>query len=472
MKFVCLFLFFFLYKTTTSKAIHPKVSFSSANEQLSEQINETNIGFDNIVKEDGEHHNYSPNIEESETQPIALRNPSEKVRSFLHEFNPVLVRDYGARTKFSKQNHERIFSPTIRPPILFRRKTSTPNSTTIKTTSTSTPTPTPTSTSTLTSTSTSTSTSTLTSTSPTVEKTTTNKINSGKQPSTLTSNHTLKKTSGLRNTSTPKTTTSTTTELLTKNSNFPTSTTTTKTTTPFTSLLNYTNDQNLKKKTIKNINKNGRRHRLKGKENYAHPTHCGFGDGENEERKTRRPRDVSNTEPKVIQKWNKSSITYSIKRYSLRYPKKLIDYLMEKAFEFWSEKSGAFFINQTGNRRADIEIRFIADDEHRNKFGQTCTFDGSLAHAFYPFYGGEIHINDAFHFSVIDHPSGLRGGYDLLQLFIHEIGHAIGLKHALEPESVMWPYGKALELPTMTSPIDSAEIRRRYSIPFDWHKFI
>ena len=63
-----------------------------------------------------------------------------------------------------------------------------------------------------------------------------------------------------------------------------------------------------------------------------------------------------------------------------------------------------------------------------------------LAHAFYPAppasepLGGDVHFNDTF-----DWGAGDPSRYDVFTVALHETGHSLGLTHASDPSSVMYP---------------------------------
>ncbi|MGH6787691.1 MAG: matrixin family metalloprotease [Novosphingobium sp.] len=86
----------------------------------------------------------------------------------------------------------------------------------------------------------------------------------------------------------------------------------------------------------------------------------------------------------------------------------------------------------------DMRIHFGA----RNH-GDPWPFDGrerTLAHAFYPNWkyplNGDIHVDTDEIWSVSDNAPG--GSKDLESVFLHEIGHAIGLEHVNNTRSVMF----------------------------------
>ena len=115
---------------------------------------------------------------------------------------------------------------------------------------------------------------------------------------------------------------------------------------------------------------------------------------------------------------------------------------LERAFDAWSAV-------------ADIEFVEVEDPESDFESDQPFapdirlgghSFEGDeqthLAHAFFPpphseTSAGDIHFNVAEHLWKIG-PEEI--GYDVFSVAVHEIGHAIGIAHNNNPDSLMYPY--------------------------------
>uniref|UniRef100_A0A4W3IZ16 ShKT domain-containing protein n=1 Tax=Callorhinchus milii TaxID=7868 RepID=A0A4W3IZ16_CALMI len=144
-------------------------------------------------------------------------------------------------------------------------------------------------------------------------------------------------------------------------------------------------------------------------------------------------------------KWNHFNITYKI----VQFPSTLSKYDTRKgistAFGIWSNVSPLTFAEVHGRRNADIKLGFYTF-EHSDCWSTMLhpCFDGrngELAHAFLPPVG-EIHFDnhDAWILGKarFDRNQGVWLN-DLIQVAAHEIGHALGLMHSQNQNSLMHP---------------------------------
>merc|ERR1719385_221813 len=114
----------------------------------------------------------------------------------------------------------------------------------------------------------------------------------------------------------------------------------------------------------------------------------------------------------------------------------------------WQEATGLTF-ERKDSGSVHIEIRFESY-EH----GDGDPFDGpggTLAHAFFPQYGGDVHMDDTERWAI-----NTYDGTNLLQTLTHEIGHSLGLSHSDVSDAIMAPFYKGYK-PNLT--LDKDDIR-------------
>merc|ERR1719153_1536927 len=130
--------------------------------------------------------------------------------------------------------------------------------------------------------------------------------------------------------------------------------------------------------------------------------------------------------------WEKRTLSYRVTRYSRKMSATLVNADVRKAFKYWSDVTNLkFFSKEKGD--VDIEIGFFTFNH-----GDGDPFDGvggTLAHAFFPIYGGDVHFDADEQWTVRS-----WRGTSLLQTAAHEFGHSLGLSHSDQPAALMAPF--------------------------------
>ncbi|XP_038208860.1 matrix metalloproteinase-14 isoform X10 [Zerene cesonia] len=131
-------------------------------------------------------------------------------------------------------------------------------------------------------------------------------------------------------------------------------------------------------------------------------------------------------------RWRVKNLTYKISKYPSRLNRAEVDAELAKAFNVWSDYTDLTF-TQKRSGQVHIEIRF-----EKGEHGDGDPFDGpggTLAHAYFPVYGGDAHFDDAEMWSI-----NSRRGTNLFQVAAHEFGHSLGLSHSDVRSALMAPF--------------------------------
>ncbi|CAL8139066.1 unnamed protein product [Orchesella dallaii] len=157
-------------------------------------------------------------------------------------------------------------------------------------------------------------------------------------------------------------------------------------------------------------------------------------------------------------KWEKEKLSYIIHSY----PQNLdaiggryrVNFQIQKAITIW-EKVANIKMKKAFSSEPDIQIRFAS-----GKHGDAYAFNGqggTLAHAFFPSYGGDVHFDSDEPWSISSY-----NGINLFQVAAHEFGHALGLKHSTVSDAIMAPIYRGYSPNFKLHPDDIAAIQKIY----------
>ncbi|XP_069668849.1 stromelysin-3 isoform X2 [Periplaneta americana] len=136
-------------------------------------------------------------------------------------------------------------------------------------------------------------------------------------------------------------------------------------------------------------------------------------------------------------RWRVKELTYKISKYPKNLDHSKVDSELAKAFQVWADETDLNFTRKTKGQ-VHIEIRF-----EKGEHGDGDPFDGpggTLAHAYFPVYGGDAHFDDAENWSI-----GTYRGTNLFQVAAHEFGHSLGLSHSDVKTALMAPFYRGYE---------------------------
>ncbi|XP_012278476.1 matrix metalloproteinase-14 isoform X2 [Orussus abietinus] len=147
-------------------------------------------------------------------------------------------------------------------------------------------------------------------------------------------------------------------------------------------------------------------------------------------------------------RWRVKKLTYKISKYPRILERNAVDKEIAKAFSVWSEYTDLTFTPKKSGQ-VHIEIRF-----EKGEHGDGDPFDGpggTLAHAYFPVYGGDAHFDDSEQWTVNSYR-----GTNLFQVAAHEFGHSLGLSHSDIKSALMAPFYRGYD-PTFTLDTDDIQ---------------
>ncbi|XP_045581009.1 matrix metalloproteinase-14 isoform X2 [Procambarus clarkii] len=136
-------------------------------------------------------------------------------------------------------------------------------------------------------------------------------------------------------------------------------------------------------------------------------------------------------------RWRVKELTYRITKYPKGLHKNDVDREIEAAFKVWADVTDLSF-STVNSGKVHIEIRF-----EKGEHGDGDPFDGpggTLAHAYFPIYGGDAHFDDTEAWTI----NNIRGT-NLFQVAAHEFGHSLGLSHSDVQSALMAPFYRGYE---------------------------
>ncbi|XP_035691794.1 stromelysin-3-like [Branchiostoma floridae] len=155
--------------------------------------------------------------------------------------------------------------------------------------------------------------------------------------------------------------------------------------------------------------------------------------------------------------WQKKNLTYRIVRTTPQLSPYVVHDAIRRAFNVWSDVTPLTF-TEMFHGEADIMIDFLWGFH-----GDGNPFDGpgnTLAHAFFPGprRGGDTHFDEEEKWTMT------KEGANLFQVATHEFGHALGLGHSSEHNTIMGPFYRYRD-PLQLTEDDIRGIQQLYGAP-------
>ncbi|XP_053657492.1 matrix metalloproteinase-16 isoform X2 [Cherax quadricarinatus] len=155
-------------------------------------------------------------------------------------------------------------------------------------------------------------------------------------------------------------------------------------------------------------------------------------------------------------RWRVKEITYKITKYPKALLQNDVDREIKAAFKVWEDVTDLTF-TASSSGKVHIEIRF-----ERGEHGDGDPFDGpggTLAHAYFPIYGGDAHFDDTEAWTIKSYR-----GTNLFQVAAHEFGHSLGLSHSDVQSALMAPFYRGYEPSFKMDEDDISGIQALYGV--------
>ncbi|CAF0995408.1 unnamed protein product, partial [Didymodactylos carnosus] len=156
--------------------------------------------------------------------------------------------------------------------------------------------------------------------------------------------------------------------------------------------------------------------------------------------------------------WSRLSLTYRLESHAhfhqISYANQIS--IVQDAFNEWSKYTPLTFEMVCNTCLSDIVLQFVEGDH-----GDGAPFDEkTLAHAFLP-TDGRIHLDSQDTWTEL-YNSTSKTVINLFLVTMHEIGHALGLEHVKNRQSIMFPTYQLKQRSDVLTSIDQQSIQALY----------